>query len=179
MIYLGIDNGVTGSIAAVDKDGVPLMFEKMPIKNVQNYQKTEVKFINRIDVVSTIDLIIGCMKNNNEENVAAVIERPMVNPKMFNSTMSGIRAWEAIMVVFDLMIPKKISYSIVDSKNWQRYYFGKSFIGADQKRVSMERGIAKFPSFEDSIRKHKDADSLFMADFCRLYIQQGNELIKL
>ena len=49
MIFIGIDNGVSGSIGIIDEEGKAHLFPT-PTKSDLNYQKTKVKHIARIDV---------------------------------------------------------------------------------------------------------------------------------
>lgn len=49
MIFIGIDNGVSGSIGIIDEEGKAHLFPT-PTKSDLNYQKTKVKHITRIDV---------------------------------------------------------------------------------------------------------------------------------
>jgi hypothetical protein len=66
----------------------------------------------------------------------------------------------------------KIEYYFIDSKQWQKKYLSSASIGAkEMKKASMEAGIARWPNNERLIRKHGDADGLFIA----LYAKERDE----
>ena len=48
IIYVGIDNGVSGAIAYYNND--KMYIKELPIKNTQNYTK-KVEFVNKIDLL--------------------------------------------------------------------------------------------------------------------------------
>ena len=83
----------------------------------------------------------------------AVLERPFVNPKMFQATISSVRAMEAIMVTLE---QHSIPYKFIDSKEWQ-----KNLPEGNTKEQSLLIAKELFPEIDFS--KFKDADGLLIA----------------
>ena len=152
--WIGIDNGVSGSIGIITEDGKSLMV-KTPIKNEQSYTKVKNR-INRVDVIELKKLLSAYSKDSQ-----VVIERPMVNPKMFKTTLSAMRALEATLCVLEDL---GFAYSYFDSKQWQREMLPSGYSGPELKVVSLEIGNRLFPQITV---KHPDRDSILMAEYLR------------
>lgn len=163
MVYLAIDNGISGTIGIIDEKGVGYQLP-MPIKNTLNYQKTKVKHINRIDVVKLKEVIKKYLQKTT--TIRCIIERPMVNPGRFQSTASALRALEAVLIVLEEF---NIGYEYVDSKTWQKVMLpnipvqSKKDFPNELKKVSKEIGMRLFPNIDWN--KFKDADGILMALF--------------
>lgn len=160
--YIGIDNGVTGSIGIISIDetvGVISKFHETPTFKAQNYTKKKDN-ITRIDV-RDLKRLIGCFHDIQR----IIIERPMVNPGRFKATLSAVRALEATMCVIEEI---GLSYSFIDSKEWQKTLLPQGLEGTDQlKKASMDVGVRLFPTHAEAIKHHKDADGLLIAEYCR------------
>lgn len=155
MNYIGIDNGVTGTIGVV---GDVSLFVNTPVKKEQNYTKKEGS-VSRIDVVKLREILVDI------QNPFALLERPFVNPKMFNATLSAIRALEATLNVIEIL---NIPYTYMDSKQWQGVMLPSGVKGsADLKKASLDIGCRLFPKHRELIEKHGDADGLLMAEYWR------------
>ena len=155
MTYIGIDNGVSGTIGIISPDGV--VFESTPVKSEQNYTKKKGN-ITRVDVVELYRLLDGY------DSVMCLIERPMVNPGRFKATLSAIRSLEATLNVLEML---QYPYQYIDSKEWQRELLPKGVKGEELKTSSRDIGTRLFPSFRDVIHKHKDADGLLIAEYAK------------
>ena len=154
--YIGIDNGVTGSIAVLHDGGAT--FIKTPIKKEQNYTKAKAN-ITRIDSIKLIDIL-----SSFKDNSFAFIERPMVNPTRFQATTSALRALEATLTVIENL---GIPYQYCDSKSWQKELLPKGSEKEQLKDDSKTIGIRLFPHLKEKIEKHGDADSLLIAEYAR------------
>lgn len=153
--YIGIDNGVSGTIAVI-KDG-SVSFGKTPVVKVQDYTKRK-KMISRLNVLE-FDLILSGVDPN---NAIAVIERPLVNPGRLLATESALRCHEAMLILIER---RGIPYMFVDSRDWQREMLPKGCTGDDLKVMSKEIGNRLFPKFADV--KHPDRDALLIAEWAR------------
>jgi len=153
--YVGIDNGVSGTIAVI-KDG-DVSFCKTPVVKVQDYTKRK-KMISRLNVLE-FDLILSRVDPNNS---FILIERPLCNPGRFNATESALRCHEAMLVLIER---RGIPYSFCDSKEWQSKMLPKGCSGDDLKVMSKEIGNRLFPMFADV--KHPDRDALLIAEWAR------------
>lgn len=150
--YIGIDNGVTGTIAVIYEGGV--LFCATPVKIEQDYTKAK-KNITRVDV----SVLRGILERF-AENSIILLERPMVNPKRFAASASALRCHEAELSVIELL---KIPYQFIDSKEWQKQMLPKGT--TDTKKASLDMGNRLFPAFRES--KHPDRDSLLIAEWAR------------
>lgn len=157
--YIGIDNGVTGSLAMVD--GAVSLFVPIPVKTEQNYTKAKAS-ITRVDVFALEDILRVWISGRS--GVRVFLERPMVNPGRFKATTSALRALEATLVCLERL---GLSLEYVDSKQWQSVLLPKKCSGPELKTVSKDIGVRLFPSLEDAIRKHGDADSLLIAEWAK------------
>ena len=79
-VYIGIDNGSTGSVGIINNEGSADFF-KTPTKEVPNYTK-EVQMISRIDLLVLKKLIMEHTPLNGEFLFRALIERPFMSPVM-------------------------------------------------------------------------------------------------
>ena len=154
-VYLGIDNGVSGSIGLIG-DGYDTEFFKTPTKSEQSYTKKKAN-ITRIDMIKleeALEHIIG-------HDVLAVLERPCVNPGRFKTTMSAMRALEATLCFLEV---NGIALMYVDSKQWQKVVLPNGIKGSPElKKASLDIGKRLYPQFADKIQKQKDADGILIA----------------
>lgn len=163
-IYIGIDNGVTGTIGWVGENLCPGILET-PVKSEQSYTK-EKKNITRINapaLEAELEDIIGA---NNPSECLVVIERPMINPMRFAASISAARSLEATLIVIEkLGLPRMY----VDSRAWQKALLPHGCKGDDLKKASLDIGCRLYPGgpTEQIIRKHKDADALLIAEWAR------------
>lgn len=159
MTYIGIDNGVTGTIAILDGDTTT--FLETPVFECLGYQKSKVRHINRIDTVELEKLLSPF----NSASTRVVIERPMINAMRFQASISAARSIEATLIVLERL---KLGYEYIDSGAWQKALLPAGLKGAPAlKKASKEVGIRMFPVHEELIRKHGDADALLIAEWAR------------
>lgn len=154
--WTGIDNGTSGSIGVVCSDGTSAFIET-PIIKCKSYTKKD-QNITRINWRELLE--------NIPKGAIVMLERPLVNPRMFTATQSALRSLEATLIVLEMLDIEPI---MVDSKSWQSMFISSAVIGHDaMKKASMEVGLRLFPSNGMFIKKHGDADGLLLAEFCRL-----------
>jgi hypothetical protein len=158
-IYIGIDNGTTGSIGILSENKEICEFLETPSKKEQSYTKTK-QNISRIDFP-----VIYKLLEDYKDSSFAIIERPLVNPKMFKTTMSAMRALEATLCAIEGL---EIAHQYIDSKQWQKELLPQGTKGSvELKKASKEIGIRLFPQHKELIEKHKDADGILIAEFAR------------
>ncbi|MFX0132405.1 MAG: hypothetical protein ACFFDN_02040 [Candidatus Hodarchaeota archaeon] len=161
--YIGIDNGVTGSIGLIvieDNTKIDIKFFKTPLINQQDYTKKK-KRINRLNPIEFLQILYTYKDSIATNDKLAIIERPMVNPQRFNATLSAIRTLESTLTILE---SNQIPYMFVDSKQWQKEMLPKGCKGKDQlKKASMDTGIRMYPQFKELITNQKDADGLLIA----------------
>lgn len=160
--YIGIDNGVSGSIGMIATSPTytkAVHYVKTPTKVEQNYTKKADK-ITRIDAVK-LKQLFGYISPGAE--VYILLERPLVNPKMFKATLSAMRALEATMAIIESM---GFAYQYLDSKEWQKELLPAGTKGEDLKTASLQIAQRLYPG--KLIKGHKDADGLLIAHYCML-----------
>jgi len=163
-IYIGIDNGVTGTIGWVDENLCPGISET-PVKEEQSYTKTK-KNINRIDYPKLLDELKDIQGAAEPNEVLVVIERPMINPMRFQASVSAARSLEATLIAIEQLGFPRI---YIDSRQWQKVLLPQGCEGKELKKASMDIGCRLYPGgpTEQIIRKHKDADALLIAEWAR------------
>lgn len=154
--YIGIDNGVSGSIGVIPFLGINAKMIQTPTINVFNYTKKAQK-ICRVDTDVLHDFLYEVRKP------FAIIERPMVNPTRFKATQSALRSLEATLVVLEWL---NIPYQFIDSKEWQFKMLPHGIKGsADLKKASLSIGKRLFPQF--TTLYENDADGILIAEWAR------------
>lgn len=149
MTYIGIDNGVSGTIGILGKEPE---FHKMPTFESQDYTKAK-KRITRIDTEELRIILNGL------EKPFILLERPMVNPGRFKATISAVRAFEATLIVIEYL---KIPYEVIDSKKWQKEFI-PGYKGKELKSAGVEVAKRLFPG----VNVKKDADGILIAEYAR------------
>lgn len=156
-IYIGIDNGVSGSIGIITPD--TSLFLPTPVFSGQDYTKTK-KNITRVDYQKLYALL---EEYSNEESVIVGLERPMVNPSRFVATTSALRALESTLICLESL---SMPYMFLDSKEWQKELLPKGIKGSTElKKASLDIGNRLYPKFKDS--KLKDRDGILIAHFLK------------
>lgn len=172
-LYIGIDNGTTGTIGWVGEGVHPTIIET-PIRTEQSYTKSSKK-TTRIDHERITSLFKEIIGDHDPSEVLVVMERPFtgsfIRGKDANGKSSGrggfvanISAARAFEVTLVLVEQAKLPHEIVDSKQWQNVLLPKGIVGSDaRKAASKDIGLRLFPDQEKVINKHKDADGLLIA----------------
>lgn len=155
MKIIGLDNGVTGSIAILDEMGDVVRYCDTPVIRCLNYTKTKA-FVNRVDVPRLIETL----KDLGE--VKCWLERPMVNPGRFKATVSALRCLEATQIVLEQL---KIPYEFIDSKEWQKEMLPKGLKKEELKLASDQICSRLFPSVV--LSGSGRGDSLLIAEYAR------------
>jgi len=156
--YIGIDNGVSGSVAAINDEKV--MAWKTPVKKELSYTKAK-QYISRVEFLEIRKLLADIRKDMGDGLV--LLERPMVNPMRFKASVSALRCLEATLISLEL---SGFAFQYVDSKEWQRVMLPSGLI--DQKeRKNASRELCKrlFPELE--MKGIPDGDAVLMAEWAR------------
>ncbi|WP_413854047.1 hypothetical protein [Candidatus Ruminimicrobium bovinum] len=184
-IIFGLDNGATGTISCIVKypnNDYDIFFQKTPSYTALDYQQS-IQYIARIDwkkLKYWFEDILKQVKDNYYKNYNVeekdlkpliVLERPMINADRFKQSKNAARAFEATLIVLE-MLNLENNYIIIDSKKWQHYFFGKNTILLDLKKESMKEGIKflslfknKYNDLIEIAKNHGDADSLLISRF--------------
>lgn len=157
--YIGIDNGVTGSIGIIGPTSSS--YQKTPVKKVLNYTK-EKAWLNRVDTVALREILEPYRYENSNKpgNVLILLERPMINPTRWKASVSAMRALEATLIVIEEM---GIPYAYVDSKEWQSVMLPRNISGDELKPASKQVAERLFPQHEFKT----DGDGILIAEWAR------------
>lgn len=170
-IYVGIDNGASGSIGVLGLPGGPKYFPP-PTKKHHDYTKVKNQ-ITRIDWEGLVKAMLNeVVKPVLEANsvgadlrVVCVLERPFVNPGMFKTTGRALRALESTLIMLEHL---GLPFQYCDSRGWQKLLLPQGLKGSPAlKKASKEVGCRLFPELEAQIKKQKDADGLLIAEWAR------------
>jgi len=156
-IYIGIDNGVTGSIGIINECLNTVFFIKTPVKKEQSYTKAK-QNITRINGHLLKQILQEHIENN---TCFCLIERPMVNPSRWKASVSAIRALEATLTIIEDL---KIPYQYIDSKEWQKALLPNGSAKEELKKDSLNIGKRLFPNVESI---HDDMDGLLIAEYAK------------
>ena len=161
---LFFDNGTTGTIGWRYGCTINEMIE-VPIKKRSSFHKEP-----RSTTVIDVDALEKALRDMLDRakvkpsDVIAYRERPMINPKRWQASMSASRADEAETIILERM---GIEYHYVDSKAWQRHILpssGKKGTTSDiLKAESKDIGCKMFKHLSPIIEKHGDADGILGA----------------
>lgn len=162
-IWIGIDNGVSGSVGYILSDGTHGMFD-MPCKECMNYQK-QGKMIMRVDVDELKKKLQNIMawRETTKKKISVFLERPFTMSYLTPQVSNGMRACEAVLIALEQV---GLPYEFIDSKQWQYKMLGPNIKGSPQlKRASLAKGKQLWPLFDwVGVR---DADSLLIAEWAR------------
>ena len=163
MKFIGIDNGVSGSIAIIQSEGNIVFYGPTPVFRQLNYTKKKA-WINRINVKELDGLFDSYLSYPLDvyKECLCAIERPMINPGRFRATISAVGALEATQIVLEDL---KIPYEFIDSKEWQRELLPKGLQKEELKAASNSICNRLFPGV--ILKNPGDGDSLLIAEYLR------------
>lgn len=169
-VWIGIDNGITGSVGIITEDG-KVTYVKTPTKWELSYTK-KVKHITRIEGTKLYDLF----KPYVGQDVHLMLERPMVNPQYFVATLSAMRSLEATLIVIEIC---GFKFEYLPSTEWQDVLLPEMYEGVkvekeNLKPVSLAIGSKLFPQID--YKGFKDADGLLIAEYCRRKYQVYHDI---
>ena len=163
-LYIGIDNGTSGTIGILGEHN--MVFIETPIVKEQSYTKKK-EIISRVDINKLYEVFAEAMNNEGcqPSDCMVVMERPMINPEMFKTSMSASRTLEAELCVVEML---SMPHMYIDSKQWQREILPQGIKGSPElKKASRDIGKRLFPVHEFWIDRHKDADGILIAYWAR------------
>ena len=150
--FIGIDNGVSGSIGIITIDAH--YYLRTPVKKELNYTKTK-QWLHRINGVELKKIL-----SIHTDIVGIAIERPMINPGRFKATVSAIRALEATLIVIESL---QLPYQYLDSKSWQKALLPHNLEKEELKEASLQIGKRMFPKID--FTGFSDADGILIAAY--------------
>lgn len=165
-LYVGVDNGVTGWMAALDPRTGALV-DLRPVPTYREVKETKAGgFETHIqpDELEQAFLDIKAKFGSLETRVKVVYERPMINPMRFVATISAVRADEVLRVILARLSLPKVR---LDSKQWQAALLPTGLKGPELKKASKDVALRLFPEWRERMAKAKDGDAILIAEFAR------------
>lgn len=159
--YIGIDNGVSGAVGICKEGALPALLS-LPIRSELNYQKAG-KNITRLDYPAFLAMLSKLMEEHGAD-IRVVIEKPFVNPGNFVATSTSLRCLEAELIALEQL---GISRQYIDAKTWQKELLPDVAGRTALKAASKDIGIRMFPHLAGEIKKQKDADAVFIAEYAK------------
>ena len=146
MIYIGIDPGVSGGIAALDETGLPLNVQKMP--------ETEQDTLELFRWVVAL-----CERSGDKARPRAVLERVHSMPSQgHNGAFTFGKGYGGLRMA---LVACEIPFNEATPQTWQRTM---QCLTKGQKNVSKRRAQELFPGVKCT---HAISDALLIAEFCR------------
>lgn len=164
IVYIGIDNGPSGSVGIIKfSDGHRVNeYHKIPIRMEQDYTKKKGS-VTRIDHKALSLLISEAISDARTSDVLVLLERPMKCPMRFRATVSAMRALESVLIVIENLGLRK---EYIDSREWQKVLLPEGTKGtSDLKKASTDIGSRFFPELQMEIESRGDADGILLAEY--------------
>lgn len=143
MIFIGIDPGVSGGIAAIDEIGIPIYTGKLATMTERD----------------VIDALERCAGHTSMARIHAVLERVSASPQM--GVVSAFTFGKGYGTLKTALTAARIPFDEVPPATWQKAMSCRT--GGD-KNISKRRAQQLFPSLTIT---HAIADALLMAEYCR------------
>lgn len=161
ILYLGIDNGISGAIGRCWGEDPPTL-HPIPVRSELNYQKAG-KNITRLDYQEFVKMLEH-WREIYGDNIRAVLEKPFVNPGNFVASSTSLRCLEAELIALETV---GISRQYIDAKTWQKELLPEVTGREALKKASRDVGSRLFPHIAAEIKRQKDADAVFIAEYAR------------
>ena len=153
MNYIGIDNGISGTVGILD-DADKVVFFKTPTIKSEHYAKSR-DLLTRIDRKKLQKLLEPHLP------ALALIEAPFTNPGMFQATLSNHRSHAEISGVLEDL---GITFETVLPRAWQPAVLGNVSGRELLKEASLKKAKELFPNL---VIKTPDADGLTIAVYLK------------
>jgi hypothetical protein len=156
---IGIDNGVTGSIAVLTGNGVFVHWCPTPTFEEPNYTKkgSMIRRILRQELALVLAPYVGA-------NLKVLVEYPLINPAavFIHTTFSAARSLEAtISTLEDLKIPFEYMYA----PTWQKAMLPYGLARTQLKKASRDIAHRLYPKLV--LPNGADGDAVLLAEYGR------------
>lgn len=164
MIWIGIDNGVSGSIGIIGTGIEPMMV------NAREYTRKKKRGGLEVDPTAFLQII-----TEHGPVSGVVLEKPF-RGQFRNTEVSAAHFDSVARTIMEL---HQIPFIQVDSREWQKPLLKitqKKGVKNDTKRISLEAGVLRWPSLRAQIEDQGDADALFLATHARHEFPGGSDV---
>lgn len=166
MIYIGIDNGLSGAVAGIDTSDYTVERDGQAVAVSRDAWTKPLPVVNKALDCSTFANLI---RNESElGTLVAMVERPAIIQK--TGRMSILRTGTCFGQIIGVLATLQVPYEIVMASQWKRSVLA----GTDR---SKQAAIAKAQSLFPGARLHRTlksrkpdhnlAEALLIAEYCR------------
>jgi hypothetical protein len=165
MIYLGIDPGITGAVAAIHEDG-EIEFYDTPIVSVQSRKKTT----NSLDPYACVALLrkfcspysyVAMEKVNAMPGIGAGGARVSIGATSAFNFGAGYGIWLGILAALDMRT------QLISPPRWKKAMMEDMGKEKDASRVRARQMFPQAASSLDLKKHHGRADALLLAEYGR------------
>ena len=157
-VYIGVDPGINGAIAALDASGQILLVEDLP--HIKNGNKK--KDLHLQAIVKTIRSVM-----ENTGQIFSAVEKVTARPGQ--GVVSMFRFGRATGQVEGILLGLGVPTMLVSPKTWGKL-FHPYVDGQDTKAKSVLAASMRWPEVSLPNKKdHGKAEALLIAEFCRKY----------
>jgi len=159
--YIGIDNGVTGSIGIITPTTTD--FFSTPTVTRKKYTKAPAK-LRRIDFPR---LVTHLQEYTTRYDCVVALENPYTNKSRINATILAARSHESTLIALEYLgiLEHNGNLKYTTSKEWQKKFLPRVVKGDGLKVASRTLGCCHWPQHCRAIQSQKDADGLFLAAY--------------
>lgn len=161
-VYVGIDNGSTGSIGYMAGTYTSLLpMTEMCRRYTGNRKGTGLE----LDPITFDDYIKQIQKVHGHIEMVA-IEKPFTNPRNVMTMVAARGMFAAIQAILEL---NRVPYIVVGAQEWQKKFLNGAVTAEankgekETKLRSRILGSQRWPELANPIKRQKDADALWLA----------------
>lgn len=188
MIFLGIDNGVTGAVGVINSEPWEIA---MPGKASVKVYKTPVRKTlvgrRKVSVYETSGMF-GILESAvaHEDRAFCVLEhaQPMSRWVLDPTTKKKVKRTEGVVSVAryiegfgiwqGMLVAMQIPFEIVHPKVWQKTMLLNDTSRQHKKSDSVARANRLFPDLRLTPSRHNEADAVCMAEYARRICEGGS-----
>jgi len=149
-IYVGIDPGKTGGVAAIDEHGNLVLAEDMPI----------LQLANKLAVVNPTELGEMILQARNGQSCQVLVERSQPMPRQgVSSTFHYGMGFGSLL---GALVHNGIGFELVTASQWKK----KMGLGKDKKQ-SIGMAVQRWPELTWRQKDHGVAEAALLACYCR------------
>lgn len=161
-VYVGIDNGSTGSIGYMAGTYTSLLpMSKLCRRYTGNKKGTGLE----LDPLEFYRYISNIQKEHGKIRMLA-IEKPFTNPGQVMTMVAARGMFSAIQAILEILA---VPYIVVGAQEWQKKFLNGEVTATankgekETKLRSRILGSQRWPELADPIKHQKDADALWLA----------------